>query len=146
MHNLTLYYIDRDYALPFNIKHEIYPLHNGKVNGLELKKVVLDTIGSFGKGMDVPVIFMDEMIKEDFDRLLIKIAYKPESLLLRFFLKLPDRSKVLFASHEDGSLYRLFALNEIFSAIKPLNNVAQDKEEIVWARHEALASKYTKIA
>lgn len=146
MYKIKLYYIDKKYAIAFEVKHKLFPMSHGAIDSQALNEIIIDCIGSFGKSIDIPATFMDKMIEEDFDALLIKITYKLDSLIFRFYLSIPESKKILYASHIDGEIYRLFAINEVFSAIKPINNVNNKKDDIVWARHEAFASEYTRIA
>ncbi len=144
MQTITLWYIDSSYCIPFEVTHELSPVACGRANGENLKQIVLDTVGQFGKAVDVPEIFMDIMEERDFDRLILTIEYRVENLLLRFFAQIDKDTKILFASHEDGSIFTLFAVNEIFSALRPVDQ--SPVNNCVWARHDLIEKEFTKVS
>ena len=145
MPKMTLYYIDKSYTIPFDVNHKVFPIEYGILNSQRFETIIWETVGNFGKTMDVPEIFLEVMKEEDFDRFIITVETNLSKIRFSIFLEVPKKQNILFAHHDDGSLYRLFAVNEDIAALAPLHKIPQANNTITH-NHGELPQYFTSVA
>ena len=139
-----LVYIDEKYAIPFTA---MYTSNDpaADLTNLAFEAIIMQTITSFGDTIDVPEVFMEHMLEKDFDRFLETIFSDPASLVHSFYMIVAQNANILLLRDHDGSVYRLFALNDIYWALLP-NQQFPVVNNIVRRRHECIDEEFTMIA
>ena len=144
MKTIELAYIDKNYTICFEVQSDIEVFVDGEFNANHFDELILTTVDSFGKTVDLPEPFF-AMQDDHLDSFLINIHSNLVFIISRFYLAIPSFSASKLISNSTASYYKVKGYNPSNIAVEAIHPEVKDTLEVVWGAHEVLLREFTYI-
>lgn len=144
MRTIDLIYIDANYTINFSLNTYLDVLPNGTYNNEAFKRLILNSVGEFGRGLELPEAFF-VMKDSHLDEFLINIATKLYTILFNFYVAVPSMSASTLVSNSTSTFYKVKGYNQHHIAVEALEPKIKNTQEVVWGAHEHLLREFSYL-